>query len=674
MLLTESSFEASSASATLRHALDPLTRMAYTVLARRYRSSTFDEVVGQDHVAQTLKRAIESGRIAHAYLFCGTRGTGKTSTARILAKCLNCQSSKEPVTKPCDKCESCLGIARGDAMDVVEIDAASNTQVDKTREAVIDNAAYRPAFSRFKVYIIDEVHMLSKSSFNALLKTLEEPPSHVKFILATTEAEKIPNTILSRCQRYDFRNIPTREIADHLKAVCKQEKVKADDDALLLVAKAGAGPMRDPPSLLDRLLSLGEKQLTVDMIEGLLGLPKTQLVFDLAQAIGDGDTKTVLTQVDAMINAGQSADSLIASLVDHLRNLLILRACGPDCDLVEVPGLSVKELNAQAERFDATVLAQDIAILEELRRQVRQSGAGRALLDATLVRLALSDQFASVGELMGRVNGNTPPLAASRTSPRSTTTAASSAAPVQKKKPEEVAVEFVRSHAPAAAPATNTSDEDDDDLPRPGKVWDNSGPSLSELLKQRQSAPAPTLPDPEPAKAQAAEPDASQSNVEAVDPANLPEVWQKLLDVLAQKGPGIPSLLAHAKLVGIEDGNATIRYAKHHETFVKMFDRNGKKEQVREAFAQVLQQPVGVQFDLEPESDVPVATAPAPAPHAAKPQAVVPVRREIPQRPDPALAPAAMRPTQEQIEALRESDPLIKGLMDELGAQVVKVE
>src|SRR5689334_8250167 len=291
--------------------------MSYTVLARRYRSRTFDEVIGQEHVAQTLKRAIESGRIAHAYLFCGTRGTGKTSTARILAKALNCRSSDKPTTEPCDKCESCLAIARGDDMDVIEIDAASNTGVDNIRE-VIENSQYRPAHSRFKIYIIDEVHMLSKSAFNALLKTLEEPPEHVKFILATTEPEKVLPTILSRCQRFDFRNIPTREIADHLAALCKKEKVKADDDALLLVAKAGAGSMRDSLSLLDRLLSVGERQLTADMIEQMLGLPKTQLVFDLAQAIGEAKTKDVLSRADKMITSGLSPDTLIASLVDHL--------------------------------------------------------------------------------------------------------------------------------------------------------------------------------------------------------------------------------------------------------------------------------------------------------------------------------------------------------------------
>src|SRR5882724_5833428 len=280
--------------------------MSYTVLARKYRSRTFDEVVGQNHIAQTLKRAIETDRIAHAYLFTGTRGTGKTSMARILAKALNCEKYPKPTPTPCLECNSCVAIARGDDMDVIEIDAASNTQVDKTREVILDHAQYRPARSRFKIYIIDEVHMLSKASFNALLKTLEEPPEHVKFILATTEPEKILPTIISRCQRYDFRNIPTREIAGHLKEICTKEKIKADEDALLLVAKAGAGSMRDALSLLDRLLSAGEKHLTSERVEQLLGLPKTQILFEFADAIGTGDVKATLSQADAIVTGGLS--------------------------------------------------------------------------------------------------------------------------------------------------------------------------------------------------------------------------------------------------------------------------------------------------------------------------------------------------------------------------------
>src|SRR5688500_15955315 len=401
--------------------------MSYEVLARKYRSRTFDEVVGQDHVAKTLKRAIESGRIAHAFLFTGTRGTGKTSMARILAKSLNCLSSDGPTTKPCLKCDSCRAIATGDDMDVMEIDAASNTQVDKTREVILDNAAYRPARGRFRVYIIDEVHMLSKAAFNALLKTLEEPPEHVKFILATTEVEKVLQTILSRCQRYDFRNIPTREIAGHLREICKKEKIDADDDALMLVAKTGAGSMRDSLSLLDRLLSVGEKRLTVEMVEQLLGLPKSQLMYDLAQAVGAGDVKGVLGQTSKMITRGLSADTLVSSLVDHLRNLLILRTCGTDSDLVEVPGLSIEELDAQARRFDPVGLTQDITILEELRRHLRQSQSGRALLDATLVRMTLAEQFTPVAELLARVG----------TAPAGGAITVAAAAPVQKKSSDD---------------------------------------------------------------------------------------------------------------------------------------------------------------------------------------------------------------------------------------------
>jgi DNA polymerase-3 subunit gamma/tau len=409
--------------------------MSYTVLARKYRSANFDELVGQEHIAKTLKRAIESGRIAHAYLFCGTRGTGKTSTARILAKALNCLKSDGPTPDPCGKCDSCLAIARGDDLDVIEIDAASNTGVDNVRE-IIENAQYRPARSRFKVYIIDEVHMLSKSAFNALLKTLEEPPSHVKFVLATTEPEKVLPTILSRCQRFDFRSISSKEIAEHLKEICEKEKISAEGDALAMIAKAAAGSMRDALSLLDRLLSAGDKKLGAQTVEEMLGLPRVQLVAELVNSIGTGDVKRTLERADAMFNSGLSADALIAALSDHLRNLLIARTCGPDSGLLNIPGLSDAELAGQAARFDPATLSQDIAILEELRRSIRQGQTGRAMLDATLVRLALAEQFSSIEQLLA-----SPPPAE------------------QKKKPEPVKI------APAATPAMEQAAASADDAP-----------------------------------------------------------------------------------------------------------------------------------------------------------------------------------------------------------------
>jgi DNA polymerase-3 subunit gamma/tau len=610
--------------------------MSYTVLARRYRSSTFDEVVGQDHVAQTLKKAIESERIAHAYLFCGTRGVGKTSMARIMAKALNCQKSDGPTTQPCGKCTSCTAIARGDDLDVIEIDAASNTQVEKTRD-IIDNARFRPAHSRFKVYIIDEVHMLSKASFNALLKTLEEPPEHVKFILATTEPERVLPTILSRCQRYDFRNIPSREIAEHLKSICKDEKIKADEDALLLVAKAGAGAMRDSLSLLDRLLSVGEKHITVELIEQTLGMPRSQTMFDLAQNIGEGNVKAVLEGADKLMSGGLSSDTLVVSLADHFRNLLVLRTCGPKSNLVEVPGISIDELNKQAMKFEPVVLTQDIAILEELRRSLRSSQAGRALLDAALVRLSLAEQFATVNDLLDRVNGG-----------------ASPASGVQKKKPEVEAKDEGRrmkdENGPSLHPSSfipHPSDSDDDSLPAPGKVWDNSGPSLSELLKQKSGS-------------------SSESNVEPVDSKNLAEVWSRLISSLAIKSPSLPALLTGAQLIGIENNQAILRYPHQEEARVRILERNGKKEAICEVLSGLLSQNVGLRFEF----DAAGATVVPDEPRPARPMQRTPVRNSpVPQ----AVADAGIRITEELKQHLSQ-DELIKAVIDHLGGEIVKVE
>ncbi len=662
--------------------------MSYTVLARRYRSTTFDEVIGQEHVAQTLKKAIEANRIAHAFLFNGTRGVGKTSMARIMAKALNCRAGDGPTANPCGKCDSCLAVPRGEDMDVIEIDAASNTGVDDVRQ-IIENSQYRPARSRFKIYIIDEVHMLSKNAFNALLKTLEEPPSHVKFILATTEPEKVPATILSRCQRYDFRNIPTREIAGHLKDICKKEKIKADDDALLLVARAGAGSMRDSLSLLDRLLSIGEKHLTVEMIEQLLGLPRAQLVFDLADAIGNSDVKETLTRANAMVQAGLSVDGLIVALTDHLRNLLVLRTCGSDSDLVEVAGLAAADLAAQADRFDPAALTQDIVILEELRRHARQSQAGRALLDATLVRMALADQFSSIGELLGRLDGGGGnPSAAPR--PRPQPQVKSAPPVVEKKKVSEEegkadgrtqtaeAVEGADLNIGVASALDQIDVGEDDDLPRPGKVWEGpgaQGESLSALLR-KQAAAAESAGRPAAVASSSA---AAMANVESVDPDHLPGIWQAVLSLLGTKGPSLPSLLANGQFVGIEDGRAVIRYGAQHGFFIRQLERNGKKEIVRDALAQVMKQTIGIKLEIAAEEEG-GATLPAEAPSTAAPDRPVipaPMPRRAPNGPPPpASEPAtpSIRITPELVQSLRDSEPLIAAAIDGLGAQVIRVE
>jgi DNA polymerase-3 subunit gamma/tau len=610
--------------------------------------------------------------------------------ARILAKALNCERSDGPTATPCNECNSCKAVARGEDIDVIEIDAASNRGIENIRD-VISNAQYRPARARFKVYIIDEVHGLTKDAFNALLKVLEEPPEHVKFILATTEPEKVLPTILSRCQRYDFRNIPTREIAAHLKDITRQEKIKADDDALLLVAKAGAGSMRDALSLLDRLLSVGEKALTVETVEQMLGLPKSQLLSDLTAAIGAGDVKSVLKQVDSLVNGGMSVDALVAALVDHLRTLLVLRTVGPDEDLVEVPGLAMEEMQQQAQRFDAVALTQDITVLEELRRNIRQSQAGRALLDATLVRMALSDQFAAIGELLSRLDGGGAAGASSRPAARPAGSGVAPKLPVQspaqKKKPDEVGQSpeaapapspLVPPTPPAPVPPAVTvaalDDDDDDALPSVGKVWEGPAPSLGAILKNHSSHGTSS---PAPAPQQSAKPPAAapgESNLESVSANDLGGVWRALLGLLAEHGPGLHSLLSHGRLVAIEDGRAVIRFGVNHDTFVKMLDRNGKKDLVRDAITRVLRQSIGVRFEVD--------EAPAGTPQESQPEPVpVPPRgaRTGPAEPAPADPPSvasapAVKVTPELIESIRASEPLVKALMDELGATIIKVE
>ncbi|MBI9017289.1 MAG: DNA polymerase III subunit gamma/tau [Phycisphaerae bacterium] len=377
--------------------------MSYTVLARRYRSDSFDDVVGQEAIAQTLKNAIATNRVAHAYLFTGTRGVGKTSMARILAKALNCSAFDNATTEPCCKCDSCVAISEGNDIDVIEIDGASNTGVEHIRE-LRQNAIYSPARSRYKIYIIDEVHMLSTSAFNALLKTLEEPPEHVKFIFATTEAQKILPTILSRCQRFDFRNIQTEDIAKHLTEVLKGEGVKADEDAVRRIARLARGSMRDGLSLLDQMLSMSAENLTLESLNELLGVPKHQVIIDLAQAMGNGDLALVLKKIDQAINEGLSLEALAGALQDHYRDLMVLSNCGADTELVEIIDKPTRDTMVnQAKNFDSAALVYYITVTEELRRSLKSGTSGRALLEAAIVRLTAADRFMDTKVLIDRL-------------------------------------------------------------------------------------------------------------------------------------------------------------------------------------------------------------------------------------------------------------------------------
>jgi len=378
--------------------------MAYTVLARKYRSQTFEDVVGQDPIAKTLKNAIKTGRVAHAYLFAGTRGIGKTTMARVLAKSLNCLAADEPTTEPCCKCDSCVAINTGDDIDVVEIDGASNNRVDEIRE-LRENAIYRPARSRFKIYIIDEVHMLTVSAFNALLKTLEEPPSHIKFIFATTEPNKVIATIQSRCQRFDFSNISPGQIAGQLKFILKQEKIKYEDDLILPLAKMANGSMRDGLSLLDRVISTGVEPLSHQLLEEFLGQPNSEKIYNLIGEIGDSNAAGTLAATEDLINTGLSEVQIVDALIDYMRDLMVIKSAGGDSDLLILTAEQQKRTAELAEKFDTAALIYNITALEKLRWTVKNSDTPRALLEASVLRFALSEHFLNIDELLWQLKG-----------------------------------------------------------------------------------------------------------------------------------------------------------------------------------------------------------------------------------------------------------------------------
>ncbi|MBN1395757.1 MAG: DNA polymerase III subunit gamma/tau [Pirellulales bacterium] len=413
----------------------------YVVVARRYRPQTFEELIGQEHVAQALSNAISTNRVGHAYLFTGARGVGKTSAARILAKALNCEKGPAPV--PCNQCDICQSISAGEDVDVLEIDGASNRGIDEIRQ-LRQNAGVRPSRSRNKIYIIDEVHMLTREAFNALLKTLEEPPEHVKFIFCTTEPTKIPVTILSRCQRFDFAGILTRSIHRRLEQIVAAEGVEADDEALEMLARRAGGSMRDSQSLLEQLLAFSSGRITVDEVNGMLGAAGEERLEAVVGHLADRDAAAALADLDAAAAAGIDPGGLIEQLFGYLRDCMAAAVgCKPESFLYTSLS-SAERVTELGKRWGLTTLLAVMQILDQALARMRYSAQERIIAELALVGISQLENLDELSEAIEQLRSGASGGAVSGAAPRPAVAAK------KKADPDVLPRAAAESHAPAA--------------------------------------------------------------------------------------------------------------------------------------------------------------------------------------------------------------------------------
>ena len=494
--------------------------MAYEVTARKWRPQEFDGVIGQEHVTTTLKNAIQAGQIAHAYLFAGPRGVGKTTTARILAKALNCVDG--PTVTPCNACTFCREISEGRSVDVLEIDGASNNRVEQVRTHLLESVKYTPSQGKHKIYIIDEVHMLTKEAFNALLKTLEEPPPHVYFIFATTDPRKVIPTVLSRCQRFDFRRISGPTIVDHLAMISAQSGYDVQREALALIARRVDGSMRDAESLLDQVVAFGGTGLTAGEAAEVLGIVDQDVYFELLDVVADQDVPRGLDLVDRIFRQGHDLEEIILGVLEHLRNLLVVKAA-PEADaLLGAAALEFDRYRAQAERFETEDLLRLSQLATQIEEAVKQSALPRVQLETGVVRMIrmaksvqLTDVMARLSEMARRVGSG---------DDDATDSAAS-----EETKPVAGARESTRADAPPESRAAAG----------PSRVAAGPGPSAAaapSATPPSAAAPAATAPSAPPATAPAMSSSEDQDPSRDVSPAPV-DIAPEPQDSVIPAGP-----------------------------------------------------------------------------------------------------------------------------------------
>jgi len=559
--------------------------MAAQALYRKWRSQDFAEVVGQEHVTLTLRNALRDGRMSHAYLFTGPRGTGKTSTARILAKAINCLDP-DPAARPCNTCSICVAITEGRQLDLIEIDAASNRGIDEIRD-LREKIGFRPNETRYKVYIIDEVHMLTKEAFNALLKTLEEPPPHAIFILATTEPDRVPETVRSRCQRFDFRRIPTGEIVEHLAAILADEGGKAEPEALVAIARRSTGSMRDAVSLLDQLLSYGDDTLTLARVERVLGLVNAQTIGKLVDCIATNDTAGGLTLLNSLVAEGVELGQLVDQIVAYLRAVLFTRMARTP-ELLDLPQDVIPIVVRQAAAFTPTALLAAVREFTEARAALRDQVPGVPQLPIELAFLRAA--AATSAPVAAVVLAATPAPAVSSTAAPTPAIHAAPSAPAA-----------LPSSAATATPAPPPSDQ----------------PVRTAAGRPTDARPAAALPN---------------SELRQAVQAN----WEPFLG-MAGKRCGIPVQAALRSVKEIETvGDAIILRFSH--TFSRdLVNRPEHRSQVEALWEELLKARVQVRCALVGETvAAPAGAVAAPAPTASS-QAAPGQRSGLPQNDDDAF-------------------------------------
>ena len=428
-------------------------------LPLKYRPKTFDDVVGQEHVVRTLRHAIEAGRIANAYLFIGPRGIGKTTLSRIFAKALNCMSPNG--VEPCGECANCQEIAAGRSLDVTELDAASHNKVEDVKP-IIDSAQFKPTSSKYKIFIVDECHMLSNAAWNALLKTLEEPPPQVRFVFATTEGDKVLPTIVSRCQRFDLRRIQTNDIVSRLRHVCANEGIEAEEDALLAIARGAEGGMRDALSSLDQLVAFKGEKVTEDDALGVFGLVSRSALEELAGAILSGDTAAILSSIDTFDSAGKNMRRLSGELLQHFRNLVVLQALGPGAKSLAATPDQVKTLERQAKGIDPGRVFRVCDQIAEMEDRLRYVLSVRTMIEMSLIRASRLASTATIDELLKAVRGMKAESPAPSAAPAPKPAPSPAPTPAEKPAPAEkptTAPAGKQAKAPAEKPAESDNNE-----------------------------------------------------------------------------------------------------------------------------------------------------------------------------------------------------------------------